>query len=449
MVEGGQSQAICVQGGSTVSTSRANPSSVRVQGDGDLHEIMDMCKASLSIVEEKLPGLIESDTATATEISDLRSVLKGIDARLDRLDHATSLDDKYWRAEQDGMGNGPYTRTYKRWGHTFTVAYKDFANGGHGKLEEGYTRATQAGDVDAAGGVLVKEEVYPEVAYVMSEKSLPRMRARVIPMTSDVMRAPILDTGPLCYYQGAQGTTVTESDLVFSKQLLEAKTLMALNIVALELTEDSVVPYEPFWAQVFGDSIALKETKGMLVENSTTPGEAFDGINYSCGVRAGATVLNTANTTAAGLDFDNVTALESATDENTWDGSIYVAPKATMTRLRQIRTTEGYPLLNSAWTAFSGFSPRPVPNQGRPTVLMDDDLYITSAVPSPWGTVSKPILFKFNPLYWFFGDRMRMSIRWSAEAGFMDGALVMRVRERYAQRMIVPKAFAVLRTSAT
>ena len=431
-----------------MATSRANPGSVAIKSEGDLHEVMDMCKASLAMVEEQLPGLIESDTTTAKELADLRTVLTSINQRLDRLDGKTSTDDKFWRDDRDGMANGYYTRAYKRWGRTFGVAYKDFLNDRRKPLDDGFTRATQAGDVDAAGGVLVPEEVYPEVAYVMGEKSLPRMRARVIPMTSDVMRAPILDNGPIVVYQGAQGTTVTESDLVFSKQLLEAKTLMALNIVALELTEDSVVPYEPFWAQVFGDAIALKETKGMLMEQAGQPGEEFDGINYSCGVRTGAQVLRLAGKADTDLDFDDITALESATDENTWDGSIWVGPKAALTRMRQIRTTEGYPLLHSTWTSFGGFRPRPAPNQGRPTTLMDDDFYVSSTIPTPWTLADKPVLFRFNPLYWFFGDRMRMSVRWSAEAGFMDGALVMRVRERYAQRMIVPKAFAVLRTAA-
>lgn len=453
-----------------------------VPNPNELHEMMDMCKRSLAYVEEKIPeieaklGKDPTDFATrsiAEEFAEMRGVLKTNEERLGNLDKHTGRDDKFWQAEEDiitrGYGHpGWYTAAYKEYGKVFGVSFRSYRNGykidprdkgtPFDTEEMGKRAADQHGEADAAGMVLVPEQVITRVGYIMKEKSLPRLLSTVVPMVTDTARSPVLDSGPLVYYAGQGAGPSANSKLTFSKQMLEAKTLMALNIVALELSEDSAVAYEPFWATVFTDSFAVKENKAMISENPANDNEEFEGIILAVQTRqadqvyylGGAANSGKKDLTQAGaITYDDVVQMETSTDENTWDGALYFVNRRALRFIRALRSTTGEPIYHSSYSALGSLLPKPDPKTARATSLLGDQCYVTGAMPSGIDVAGTPILVRANPQYHFWGDRMGMGIKWSSEAGFADGALVMRARERYASKTIMTPAFAILSTATS
>lgn len=445
-----------------------------VPNPNQLHELMDMCGRSLSIVEEKIPTLDAlADANVIQQLAELRGVLEENKTRLDNIDKHTGRDDKFWQAEEDiitrGYGHpGWYTAAYKEFGKVFGVAYRSYRNnyrvdqrdkGTIWDTEEMAKRAAdQTGESDALGQVLVPEQVLTRVGYIMKEKSLPRLLSTIVPMTTDTCRSPVLDSGPIVYYAGQGLGPGTNSKLTFSKQMLEASTLMALNIVALELTEDSVVAFEPFWATVFTDSFAVKENGAMISENPANVNEDFEGIILAVETRqadqvyylGGAANSGKKDLTVPGaLTYDDVVQMETGINENTWDGAVYFVNRRALRYIRALRDDNGQPIFHSAYSSLGSLLPKPDPKTARATSLLGDPCYVTGAMPSTITTPGTPILVRVNPQYHFWGDRMSMGIKWSSEAAFADGSLVMRARERYASKMIMTPAAAVLKNATS
>lgn len=458
---------------------QAHAGHVYVPRKDEILAMMDMCKRSLAFVEEEIPkiharfGDLGQAASVASELADIRSVLQKNDEHLTNLDNHLGRDDKFWQAEEDiitrGYGHpGWYTAAYKEYGKVFGVSFRSYRNGYRIDPRDKGTpfdtdeiakrAADQHGEADAAGMVLVPEQVLTRVGYIMKEKSLPQMLATVVPMITETARSPVLDSGPLVYYAGQGLGPGQTSKLTFSKQMLEAKTLMALNIVALELTEDTAVAYEPFWAQVFTDSFAVKENKAFISENPANANEEFEGILLAVQTRqadqvyylGGAANSGKTDLTAAGaLTYDDVVQMETGTDENTWDGAVYFVNRRALRFIRGLRSTTGEPIFHTSYNSLGSLSPKPDPKTARATGLLGDPCYVTGAMPSTVNLPGTPILLRGNPAYHFWGDRMSMGIKWSSEAGFADGSLVMRARERYASKTIMTPAFAILSTATS
>ncbi len=422
--------------------------------EGDLHQIMDECERALDVAETQLPelsGKLDQESQKwAGEIAELRGILTELRDGYRTLDSKTDHDDKLWRAETPF-----HTRAYRSMGDVFTASYAGFKSG-YRNLPEGFKRAAdQTGDNDTKGGVLVPDITYDQIGYILGEKSLARLLCTVIPMVSDNMKAPVLDTGPLAYYIGTQGAEVPDtSKLEFSKKDLDVKTLMAINIVSGELAEDSLPAYGPFWAQVFMDAFALKETKAVFSENPNDAGSAFTGIVQAVAAATGDTkhqlylgnAANSGKTHFSQVMFKDIINLAAGPNENALDFACYVMNKAAWAQILGVTDGQGMPIFSTIYQNLmvNVGGPRPDPKMARSTILNGDPCYITRAMPSDIGTAGKAMIVYGNPKYHFFGDRRQMAIAWSDEAAFTTGARVMRCRERYASTTIMPDAFATL-----
>lgn len=455
----------------------ANEGHVVVPRTDDLIKMMDVCQRSLALVEAELPKLKAlPDADTLQAFTDMRAVLDENKTRLDNLDKSfkDARKDPFWQADEDivrrGLGHpGWYTAAYKEVGKVFGVAYRHYKNGykcdkrDQGSIwdtdELAKRAAEQHGDSDAAGAVLIPEEVLSRTGYIMKEKSYPRMFSSVVPMTTDTARSPVLDQGPIVYYAGQGMGPSAHSKLTFSKQMLETETLIALNVVALELTEDAANAYGPFWTQVFTDAFSLQENRAFLTEDApTVPGDAFQGVIAAVKARQADQVFylggasnskKTSALEAGAVTYDDLVQMETSTDENTWDGAMYFFGKKFQGLVRGIKNSVGDPIYHTNYVNLGALSPKPNPSAGRGSQLLGDDSYITAVMPTDLSQPGTTLLVRINPKYHFLGDRLPMSIKWSSEAGFADGALVMRARERYASRLIMPAAASILCTSLT
>jgi HK97 family phage major capsid protein len=431
----------------------ANKGNIITLEESDLYKILDETNRALDHCDKAIPELEKRDLAQAEELTELRGILESLREDYKKLDERQAKGSKHWEAET------PFaTRAFRSMGDVFTAAYVGFKTS-YRVVPEGYTRAAdQTGDNDSKGGVLVPELTYDQIGYILGERSLARLLCTVVPMTSDYMKAPILDTGPVVYYVG-QGDAPTASSLAFSKVDLNVKTLMAINVISGELTEDSLPAYGPFWAQVFTDAFALKESKAVFSETATDSNCAFTGIVQAVEAASGGVQhieylggsSTSHKTNFSEVAFADINALQNAPHENAIaDGAVWVMNRAAWRYIQGLKDNNGNPILSTDYVNFNvSGGGRPDPRVARGTALMGDPVYLTRAMPSTTSTAGKALVIYGNPKYHFFGDRKQMAIAWSDEAAFTSGARVMRCRERYAAANGIVDAFAILKNAAS
>ena len=299
---------------------------------------------------------------------------------------------------------------------------------------DGITRLNQTEGTTTTGGFLVPEEVYPEVQYMIGQMGVARKLLRIFPMSRKDMKLPVRNTGPLVYWPG-EGTKPTTSAVTFLRPELNAKTMMALDELSVEVDMDSIVPLVPLLTDLFAEAVALEEDK-QAFNSATSP---FVGALQAVGV-VDVTMAST-KTHFYDISYDNMVDLKHGVDPKVVMDGAFVMHMDSVAVMQKIKDTSGMPIWRES---FGGMV------NGPPGTILGRPYYTTNAMPATAGTaVGTPFMLYGDWKKWAMGDRMGMQVDISNEAGFTEFTRWMRVVERVAFVAAIPGAFARLKTAAS
>lgn len=450
----------------------ANEGNIVEVSEKELHRVLDAAEATLDTLNTKIPelqralngdpekkdeagvllepGMRAELTAALEGLSDTRGVVEDVKKELRAIDDRLDRSDKVWRASEDIHNPRGFTsKTYRELADVYRASHEAYKSDGYTKKVEGYVRAAdQSSTTDTLGGILVPTATWENVVYIMGEKSFLRAYASQIPLPTDDIKVPHLETIPQMKVQGTQGSEVTHGSLVFDdQQILQTKTYIGLNVIPNQLVQDAVKIWAIFWARVFTDAMALKENKGMFSEKPTDPNGAFSGIIQTVEAASVNKHEHTlASTHFSTLTYDDLVEIQNLPNENAHDGSKWFMNRAVAKYIFKMKTTDGLPLIGPLVQGMPGVQPFPNTGGPRGTPLLLDTMHTTSAMPGT-NASDKAFIVYGNPAYTFWGERSPMAIEFSRDAKFEEYNTVMRVAERIAQKTISPDAWCIGRTA--
>ena len=300
---------------------------------------------------------------------------------------------------------------------------------------------------DSAGGFLVPMEFRSEVYRIANDYGLARKLCTRIPMKRDVLNMPTLTTSVSVYWPG-EGAAGTESNPVFGRTRLEAKTLVGLTVLSNELLEDADTDIVNMLAEIFAEAMAGEEDNQLF--NGT--GSPFTGLLVNTSVNV--VTMATGQDTFAETLADDLRDLISQIKAIALPGAGYFMHRATWGSMQKIKQNSSHvvslsnPIISPASAA--GINPNLLPVGtiwGYP-VFLSDQIVSTTAVST------KFIVFG-NLKYAWFGDRSQMTLKISDSATvngnnvFAENESAVRFTERVAIAVGLPTAFAALKTAAS
>jgi len=129
----------------------------------------------------------------------------------------------------------------------------------------------------AGGGILVPSELSTLLIQKMGQYGKFRRNAMVVPMGSDRLDVPKVET-ELTVYAPGEGKEITASDMEFSLVGLIAKKLCALAAISSELEEDSIIAVGEILGLSISRSMAKKEDQIGFVGDGTSTYFGMTGI---------------------------------------------------------------------------------------------------------------------------------------------------------------------------
>ena len=300
---------------------------------------------------------------------------------------------------------------------------------------DGIERANQMEGTNSAGGFLVPEEVAPEVLALIGEVGVARRICRIYAMNRKDMKLPVRASGPTVSWPG-EGTKPAATAVVFGRPELNSKTMVALDEISEEVDMDSIVPLAPLLTDLFAEAVALEEDK-QTFNSAAAP---FTGVLQAANVVD--VNMPATKTTFADASYTDFVNLKHAIDSKVVQQGTYVMHQDVIGIAQKIRDTTGQPI----WRESLGGAMV----QGPPGTILGRPYYTTNAMPgTAQSAIATPFVIYGDFRYHAFGDRMRMQIDISSEAGFTEFTKWMRVVERVAFVVAIPTAFSRLRTAAS
>jgi HK97 family phage major capsid protein len=142
------------------------------------------------------------------------------------------------------------------------------------RKESDYSAADHRESVNTRGGYLVPEQIDRDIIRLVLEYGKFRNDARVVPMTTDVVRRPRRTSGITANWEG-EGDEGTESNMTWDEVTLTAKKMMALARITNELSEDAIISV--------ADSI-IREIAYAFVKEEDEAGFTGDGTSTNGGI---------------------------------------------------------------------------------------------------------------------------------------------------------------------
>jgi HK97 family phage major capsid protein len=171
-----------------------------------------------------------------------------------------------------------------------------------------------------AGGYLVPTMIENEILEYRALSGIARQEARIRPMGSDMLNAPLRTGGVTAYFVG-ESSQITESQATWGSIDLAAKKLAALTRISSELVEDAAADLGMWFVEEMASSFADLEDGCMFNGDGTAAYGGMTGIrtalidaNHGAGKVAAANGHNTFAT----LDAGDVAALMAALPERYW-----------------------------------------------------------------------------------------------------------------------------------
>jgi hypothetical protein len=195
---------------------------------------------------------------------------------------------------------------------------------------------------------------------------------------------------------------------------LTAKTVLAIDTVSIQLTQNTIVPVAPLLGLLYEE--AIDQEMNVQMFSSSNP---FTGVLQEGSVAV--YTMPTGSTAFSVVSFDDLLGtLNKVATKVRWRGDWVMHPDT----LRYVVGLEGLagppdlPAGLAGWVHGSGLRADPDQTAGRPGRLFGRPLYVTDAMPSTSGS-GKPFIvygwFKFGHA---FGDHTPLAIDWSEHAGF-------------------------------
>ena len=403
----------------------------------------------LTQIRDYLEKIKSGNEALQAETGSLRSEQSGqaskIDELIRRVDHLDKIKphgDKTYET-----GNRSYDAAVRGLGDTVVEAWN---RAFRGKFDDRFERA-QTGGTDSQGGVLVPDLVADVMARIPGEAALPELISMQIPMNSDTVKIPTSTAGPSVSYPG-ENTAPSESAVTFDNPTLTAKTCVAIDTFSEELNEDSIMPVAPILGQLFLEAVNADINSKAFSSTST-----FNGIIQEIEAASSPNLYYMGGSSSSGstnystVSFSDLIGLMHTPNTKVRYKGSFVMHSAVFRYIMALKDSQNRPLFVANWAtpAFSETGVLPDQWSASPGTLLGRPVYLTDAMPSTSASNRSVIVYGDFKRGHAFGDRRKLAIDFSKEAGFTKFATVLRATRRYAVKTVLTDAFALLRTSNT
>jgi|DEB0MinimDraft_6_1074348.scaffolds.fasta_scaffold22514_2 HK97 family phage major capsid protein len=394
-----------------------------VNKGGNLHRVMDAVKETLSKVEENAKA-----TNTVAEAQDeIHQRLKEINDRCDALDKILPQGDK----DYTPAGTTDRQKAIRNYGGAFTQAWRK--NQGL-PLDDAYQRVSQNEGVESQGGVLVPDEVLPDVIRIIEEKSIARQICRVIPMARDKMDIPTRSAGPAtAWFTEDSAITEDVSVVTFGTPQLDSETLVCLDSISKDLNADSIIALEPVLAELFAEAMAREENAQCF--SATTP--------FTGAVQDASFSTTIAATHYSAVTFDELIELKFKVDSNVIGMGTWVFHPTVFQYIVALKDSNNHPIYASNWSSGMGDWAMPNVPQALPGSLLGSPVYLSTTMPSTNATGLKfGVYGDFSKRV--FGDRQQFKVEVDDSVYFAKRKRAILASERFAQVTALADAFATI-----
>lgn len=312
------------------------------------------------------------------------------------------------------------------------------------RFNEMFVRVQSEG-TDTAGGVTTPVDTLPEVIRFIKEQSYFRSRARVVPMTTDVMVIPIEESGQTVYWPG-EGSAPTDSSITLRAEAnskLTAKTAAVINKVSKDLNEDALIAWEGYLGEEAGQAIGVEENRVFLV-GDTNNGDPFNGILNTASVPV--VSFDATKTSFADLTYDKLADAEFAVDQSQLGNLDVFMHKSGFLEAYKLKDLNGMPIYATSWSALPGVQQMPVPQEGRATILMGNPCFVTGVMPTS-GPGKAVAIFAALRTSVIIGDRRQVTVEWDDSIFFKERQRAILVSERIAYLVAKPTGCSILKTA--
>lgn len=277
----------------------------------------------------------------------------------------------------------------------------------HFLRDSSVARALSEG-TNSAGGYLVPPEYSRELIELLRAQTIIRKSgARAIPMNSNVLNVPRLNTGGTSTYVG-EASNISPTNQEFGQLTLTAKKLATLTVMSNELLADSSPSVDAIVRDDLVQSMSLKEDITFLraTGSATTPTGLLNLVDTGNKFSANATV-NVANIIA---DMGKARRLVLAANTPMVKPCWYISPR-----------TEGH-LMTLADTSTGGWTFRAEMLTGK---LFGYPFYVTSQIPENLGAgTDESEIYFGDAAQLIIGENEDLAIDVSSEAAYHDGSNV-------------------------
>jgi len=329
-------------------------------------------------------------------------------------------------AKLDGMFESPAEFFQAIW-------HQQEANGDLAATRNTLRNAFSEG-VPSEGGFLVPEEFRAELLRVALESSVVRPRARVIPMNSQSIKFPAVDStsnassvyGGIITYWTEEAGTITASNAKFGSIELEARKLTAYALASNELVSDSAISFDAFIGTAFPEALAFEEDYQFLQGN---------GAGVPQGVLNSPAIISITKETGQAANtivWENIIKAYARMLPSSLGRAVWLAAPDTFPELATMALSVGTG--GSAIWLNNGVVGPPMTILGRPVVFTEKVNTLGSA---------GDIVFADLGFY-LIGDRQAMSARSSEHVAFAADQTAFRLISRvdgrpWIQSAITPK----------
>lgn len=318
-----------------------------------------------------------------------------------------------------------------------TKSFADIAEKAFGELRTKAPQTFMNETNNDEGAYLVPVEFAKEIFRVAGEYGLARRYSRIIPMWTDTKDISTLVNNVIAYWTD-EGTDYTESKPTIWQVQLIAYKMTCLVSATHELIDDQMTDQD-IWSlmsELIGEKIAEFEDKNVLVTSTKFTSLLVDStvnvVNMSSGEGS-----------FTDITYDHLIDLIRAVPTKYKRGQ----PRFFMNQdivaiIDKLKDSNNDPLFRYTRTLENGLLSRTL--IGYP--LEESDIF-------PWiadDDVSTPFMLFGDLKFWAFGDRKSLSFSaWYLSGNREKDIQSLKANERIAGKVIFPKAFSVLKTSAT
>ena len=422
---------------------------VMVREGGNLHRIMEAIDAIQDRQKDLMKEAGDARSADGEQFSGLNDSIAKLKERCDHLDDVLPRGSKIFSAP-----TATRNEALNDFGRCITEAWRSKTQGrvsaefqeeldmdakARAITDGGQTTVTGQG----TGNVVVPVVTHDKIARIIGETSIIRKIASIMPMTSNTMNLPTKGSGPTVYWP-SEGQVPTKTSVLLNQKQLVTSTLMALDEITSELTEDSVAALEPFFAEVFAEAVAAEENQQAF--SSSVP---FTGV----GTDSNVTAKYFGDSAGSGLNaFSDVTHQDLvramfAVDSKVISKGVWVMSAGAFQHIVGLKDSQNRPIYQTSWNALPQVDKPADQIAGTATILMGRPCFLTDAMPGV--SLNSELFAVYGDFKKFaFGDRKELRIDWSDQVYFEASNLALRVRERIAMVNMIPSAFSRLLSAA-